>query len=98
MNLAALQRVIGRQNRAARIPENSLHPFALNAFPQDAGAAHSFRCLVRHTSFLRSKKQNPPSQLLGGGIRELSKFPVSQLAVYLHTATGTATRTPRTTF
>ena len=50
MDLAALERVIRRQNRAAGIAENSLHPFALNAFPHDARAGHTLgsRIFVSH--------------------------------------------------
>ena len=35
MNLAVLQRVIGRKNRPARIAEHVLHAFSFQAFPKD---------------------------------------------------------------
>ena len=46
VNLAVLQRVVGGQNRAARISEHVLDAFALQALPQDARAGHGCRLVV----------------------------------------------------
>ena len=48
MDLAVLQRVIGRQNRPAGIAEYLLHALALQAFPKNSRPSHSFfRSLIR---------------------------------------------------
>ena len=53
VNLAVLQRVVGGQNCAARIPEHRLHALAFEAFPQNACPAHDCRfLLVLHTTLL----------------------------------------------
>lgn len=80
MDLAAFQRVIGGQNSAAGVAKDLLHAFALETFPENAGAGHclglalvfgwgTFR--IRHATSLRLfssaafiETQNPPCQRL----------------------------------
>ena len=65
MDLAVLQRVIGRQNRAARIAENVLHAFALQTLPKNARPGHCF--LARRLRRIRSSLP-----LLGLSLRTLA--------------------------
>ena len=95
MNLAVLQSVVCRENRAAGIPEHVLHPFALDALPKNARAGHGFtRGWLLHTILPAPQKQNPPSQRFWrGGIREPLRCSVSQLTASLHTGGVTKPRT-----
>src|SRR5215467_15156886 len=100
MDLAVLQSVVGRENRAAGIAEHVLYPFALDALPKNARAGHGLaRGLLLHTILPTPQKQNPPSQRFWrGGIREPLRFSVSQLTASLHTGglTQPRTRNPTT--
>ena len=60
MDVAVLQSVISRQNRAAGISEDVLHAFALQALPKNARAGHCFLLFFfSFHAFLASQKTKP---------------------------------------
>ncbi len=69
MNLAVLERVVGRQNGAAGIAEDDLHALTLQAFPKNAGARScSFPiCLVHHGPVLALLKSKTHRASVSGG-------------------------------
>ena len=80
MDIAALQRVVGRQNRTTGVTEYMRHPLALEAFPQNARASHALRgvrCLVLHANLpLGSKKAKPTKPAFLAG-RDSGAFKIS---------------------
>ena len=63
-NGAVPQRVVGRQDGAARIAEDGFHALAFQTFPQNSRADHRFLFAFHRLPLNSHKNKNPPCQRL----------------------------------